>query len=71
MVVYGQTMLYSGESCCIWAKKVVLGKSGCIRVNVVVFGQCSCDRAMWLYSAKLVLFEQTGCIQQNGCIRAK
>ena len=60
MDVLGQKWLYSGESCCIWAKVVVLGKSGCIRVNVVLFGQGSCNRALLLYSGKFVVLGQSG-----------
>ena len=57
---------------------VVLGKSGCIRAIVIVFGQ------WWLYSGKVVEFEQNCCIRvkvvvfvqkwllsgKSGCIRA-
>ena len=52
MVKFGQKMLYSGKSGCIWAKVVVFGRkwlysdkvvvfgqSGNIRVNLAVFGQ--------------------------------
>ena len=43
-----------------------------------MFGQSSCIWARWLFSGKVVLFEQSGCIRakvvvfgQGGCIRAK
>ena len=39
MVVFGKNWLYSGKSCCIQAKVVVVRQNGCIRAKVVVFGQ--------------------------------
>ena len=36
---------------------VVFGKGSCIWAKVVVFGQSGCDRAKWLYSGKVVVFE--------------
>ena len=37
--VIGQKWLYSGNSCCIWAKMVVFGQNCCTCANVVEFGQ--------------------------------
>ena len=52
-------------------------KINCIRANVV-FGQTGSIRAKWLYSVKVVVFGQSGCIRegvivffQSGSIPAK
>ena len=46
MVLFGQNWLYSGKSCCMWAKLLYSGKSGFNRAKVLVFGET------WLYSGK-------------------
>ena len=64
---------YSGKSGCIRVKEVIFAKTcGCVWAKVDVFGQ------WWLYSGKVVIFLQSGCIRakvvvygQNGCIREK
>ena len=56
MVVVGQKLFYSGKSSCIRAKVVVFEQSGCIWVKVFVFGKL-------LYSGKMDVFGQSGCIQ--------
>ena len=61
-------MVVIGQGCCIRADK-----SGCIRAKVVVFGQKR------LYSGKVVVFRQTGCVRakllysgkSDACIWAK
>ena len=59
VVLFGQKLLYSGESCCIGAK-------------IVVFGQNGCNRAKWLYSGKVVVFGQKWLyLDKSGCTRAK
>ena len=44
---------------------VLFGQNDFIRQNVVVFDQ------KWLYSGKVVVFEQSGCFGKSGCIRSK
>ena len=64
------------ESGCIRVKWLYLGKSGFIRAKMDVFGQCSCLQARdvvigencsiwrkWLYSGKVVVIVQTGCLR--------
>ena len=36
VVLFGQKLLYSGKSGCIWSKVVVFGQSVCIRAKVVI-----------------------------------
>ena len=50
MVVFGEKRLYSGKSCCIRGKVVLLQRSGCIWANMVVFGQKG------FYSGKVIVF---------------
>ena len=65
MVVFEQgsciraKLLYSGK------KWLCSGKSGCIRAEEAVFVK------KWLQSGKVVVFGQSGCIQECGCVRAK
>ena len=71
-------MVEFGQSGCIWAQVVVIGKvvefgKKCFYSGiVVVIEQSGCTRAKWLYSDK------SGCVRakvvvfgQSGCIRAK
>ena len=72
-------MVVFGQSCCIWAKVVLIGqnwlysgKSGSNRAKVVLFDK------KWLFLGKVVAFRQSGSsqakvfvLQQSGCIRAK
>ena len=78
MVLFGKMVVF-GQSSCIWAKVVLLGKnwlysgkSGSNRAKVVLFGQ------KWLFSDKVVALGQSGSnlakvvvFQQSGCILAK
>ena len=55
--------LYSGKSCCLWAKVDVFvqkwlysDKSGCVRAKWLNSDKSSCIRAKWLFSGKVVVF---------------
>ena len=67
---------------------VVFGQSGCNRANMVVIEQGGCVSPMllcsgkmvllWLYTGKVVLFGQSGCIRSkwmysgvSGCLRER
>ena len=53
MVLFGQKLLYSGESGCIREKVVVFVKKMCyLRAKLFIFGESVCIRAKWLYWGK-------------------
>ena len=76
--------LYSGKSCCFWAKVVVLRhsgfklESGCILAKVFVFGRMVVFGQRCCIRARAVVLGQSSCIRakvvvfgQSGCFRAK
>ena len=67
--LYSGNVVVFGHGGCIWAKVIVLGqiwlylgKYGCIRAKVVVFGKKWLYSGKCLYSAKVVIFGQSGCL---------
>ena len=59
LVLFRQKLVYSGITCCILAKVVVVGQNGLDLGQCFVNGKIDCIRANFVYSGK------------NGCIRAK
>ena len=55
VVEFGQKKFYSGKSCCIPDKEVVLGQ-------MVVFEKSCCIPDKEVVLGQMVVFEQSGCI---------
>ena len=64
MVVFAK-MLLSGKVVVFGQKLLCSGKSGCVWANVVVFVQGDCIWAKWFCSCKVGIFGQVGCIREK------
>ena len=73
VVVFGQTLLYSGKSGCIRAKLVVFGeKVVVLQLKWLYFAKTGSNWARLLYSGKVVVFGQKWLyLDKSGCIWAK